>query len=203
MSMHLFTAAEQRTLRRLHTPGRIQRFLDEEIAYNKEPGGPTCRSVRMVLRDRVGHCMEGALLACAALAAHGHVPMLVDLEAVRDDDHVLAVFRERGHWGAIAKSNYASLRYREPVYRNVRELVMSYFEHYHNLAGEKSLRRYSRPVRMSRFGDSWMTAEGDVWEVPEHLCRVAHVPLITHAMERHLNRLDDRLRASEQVGMKK
>jgi len=203
MSMHLFAAAEQRELRRLRTPGKIQRFLDVEIGYNKEPHGPTCRSARMVLRDRVAHCMEGAYLACAALAVHGHVPMVVDLEAVRDDDHVLAVFRERGHWGAIAKSNYASLRYREPVYRTVRELVMSYFEHYHNLAGEKSLRRYSRPVRLSQFGDGWMTAEGDVWEVPEHLCKVSHVPLITHEMERHLNRLDDRLRASEQVGMKK
>ncbi|MBL8178794.1 MAG: hypothetical protein JNK48_29235, partial [Bryobacterales bacterium] len=134
---------------------------------------------------------------------HGHTPMLVDLEAVRDDDHVLAVFRERGHWGSIAKSNYASLRYREPVYRTVRELVMSYFEHYHNLAGEKSLRRYSRPVRMSRFGSDWMTGEEDVWYVPEHLCRIPHIALITHDMERHLNRLDGRLRASEQVGMKK
>lgn len=203
MSMHLFTPAEQRQLRTLRTPGKIQRFLDTEIGYNKEPDGPTCRSPRLVLRDRIAHCMEGALLACAALAAHGQVPMLVDLEAVRDDDHVLAVFRERGHWGAIAKSNYASLRYREPVYRTVRELVMSYFEHYHNLAGEKSLRRYSRPVRLSRFGEDWMTAESPVWHIPEHLCKIPHIPLITTAMERHLNPLDARLRASEQVGMQK
>lgn len=203
MSMHLFTPAEQRELRALRTPGKIQRFLDTEIGYNKEPDGPTCRSARMVLRDRIGHCMEGALLAGAALAVHGHTPMLVDLEAVRDDDHVLAVFRERGHWGAIAKSNYASLRYREPVYRTVRELVMSYFEHYHNLAGEKSLRAYSRPVRLSRFGDAWMISEEPVWRIPEHLCTIPHTPVITREMERHLNRLDDRLRASEQVGMQK
>ncbi len=203
MSMQLFTPAEQRELRALRTPGKIQRFLDSAIGYNKEPDGPTCRSPRRVLRDRIAHCMEGALLACAALAVQGHPPMLVDLEAVRDDDHVLAVFRERGHWGAIAKSNYASLRYREPVYRSLRELVMSYFEHYHNLAGEKSLRRYSRPVRLARFGDDWMTAELDVWHIPEHLCRIPHIPVITPEMERHLNRLDDRLRASEQVGMAK
>ena len=200
MSMHLFNTAEQRQLRALRTPGKIQRFLDTEIGYNKEPDGPTCRSPRLVLRDRIGHCMEGALLAAAALAAHGHTPMLVDLEAVRDDDHVLAVFRERNHWGAIAKSNYPSLRYREPVYRTVRELVMSYFEHYHNLAGEKSLRHYSRPVRLYRFRSAWMTAEEPVWHIPEHLCTIPHIPLITPEMERHLNRLDDRLRASEKVG---
>lgn len=203
MTAHPFSPAESKLLNSLRTPGRIQQFLDKEIGYNKEPHGPTCRSPRRVLSDRIAHCMEGALFAAAALAVHGHPPMLVDLEAVRDDDHVLAVYRERGHWGAIAKSNYASLRFREPVYRTVRELVMSYFEHYHNLAGEKSLRRYSRPVRLSRFGNDWMIACDDVWHIPEHLCTVPHFPLIDRRMERYLNVVDDRLRASEQVGMAK
>lgn len=195
-----FSPAEWKVLRSLKTPGRIQHFLDHQIAYNKEPNGPTCRSPRLVLRDRVGHCMEGALLAAAALAAHGHEPMLVDLAAVRDVDHVLTVYKERGCWGAIAKSNYPSLRFREPVYRTIRELAMSYFEHYHNLAGQKTLRGYSLPVRLRRFGDAWMTSLEDVWYIPEYLCTVRHIPLITPAMERHLNLLDSRLRASELVG---
>ena len=112
-------------LRRLKTPEKIQSFLDREIAYNKEPHGATCRSPRMVLRDRVAHCVEGALLAAAALRVQGFPPLLLDLEAVRDDDHVLALFRQRGHWGAIAKSNYSGLRFREPVYRTLRELAIS------------------------------------------------------------------------------
>ncbi len=187
-------------LGRLTKPEKIQRFLDE-LGYNKEPGGPTCRSPRRVLADGIAHCMEGALIAAAALRVQGHPPLLVDLEAVRDDDHVLAVFRQRGHWGALAKSNYAGLRFREPVYRTLRELVMSYFEHYFNLAGEKTLRRYSRPVNLKRFdGMHWMTAEEDVWEIPEYLVDIAHTTLLTPEMERTLSRMDKRLMAAGQVG---
>ncbi len=158
MTPYALTTAELAVFRRLNTPEKIQRFLDRDLAYNKEPGGPTCRSPRRVLRDRTAHCMEGALFGAAALRMIGHPPLLLDLEAVRDDDHVLAVFRSRGHWGAVAKSNYSGLRYREPVYRTLRELVMSYFEHYYNLKKEKTLRRYSRPgqpgpVRRHRLDD--------------------------------------------------
>jgi hypothetical protein len=188
-------------LRRLTTPEKIQRFLDVDIGYNKEEEGPTCRSPRRVLRDRIAHCMEGALFGAAALRVTGYPPLLLDLEAVRDDDHVLAVFRQRGGWGAIAKSNYAGLRFREPVYRTLRELVMSYFEHYFNLSGEKTLRRYSRPVRLARFDSlDWMTREEDVWEIPEYLTVVSHRPLLTPTMERKLNRVDARLMAAGLVG---
>src|SRR5689334_11277047 len=201
MGANGFNARELATLRALDTPARIQRFLDEDIGYNTEPGGPTCRSPRRVLRDRVAHCMEGALFGAAALAVRGYPPLLVDLEAVRDDDHVLAVFRQRGCWGAIAKSNYAGLRFREPVYRSLRELVMSYFEHYYNEAGEKTLRRYSRPVNLVRFDRlHWTIAEEDVWAVPEHLCTVAHRPLLTPAHARLLSRMDERLMAAGHVG---
>ncbi|MBI3679730.1 MAG: hypothetical protein HY235_04975 [Acidobacteria bacterium] len=190
-------------LRGLRTPGGVQRFLEEEIGYNKEENGPTCRSPRRVLRDRIAHCMEGALFAAAALAAQGHPPMLMDLEAVRDDDHVLAIYHVRGHWGAVAKSNYASLRFREPVYRSLREMVMSYFEHYHNTRGEKTLRRYSRPLRLHHFERiQWMTTEADLWQISERLCSLSHKSVITPAMERRLNRVDKRLRAAEMVGMK-
>jgi len=196
-----FDRAESRVLAGLKTPDRIQRFLDEEIGYNKEPDGATCRSPRRVLRDGIAHCMEGALLAAAALRLLGHPPLLVDLEAVRDDDHVLAVFRVRTHWGAIAKSNFAGLRYREPVYRTLRELAISYFEHYYNLKGEKTLRAYSRPVNLKRFDSiSWMTSEEDVWAIPEHLVVIPHIPLLTPGMERKLARMDARLFAAGQVG---
>lgn len=194
------TPRELNTLRRLNTPDRIQRFLDE-LPYNKEPHGPTCRSPRRVLRDRTAHCLEGALLAAAALRIHGHPPLLLDLEAVRDDDHVLAIFRRGGLWGAIAKSNYAGLRFREPIYRNLRELVISYFEHYYNLSGEKTLRKYSRPVNLARFDAlQWMTAEQDLWEIPEYLHRIAHRPLLPRGVEQRLNRVDARLMAAGLVG---
>jgi hypothetical protein len=196
-----FNRAELRILAGLKTPARVQRFLDEDIGYNKESGGVTCRSPRRVLRDGIAHCMEGALLAAAALRVLGYPPLLVDLEAVRDDDHVLAVFRIRSHWGAIAKSNYSGLRYREPVYRTLRELAMSYFEHYYNLKGEKTLRRYSRPVNLKRFDPiHWMTAEEDVWAVPEHLVVIPHIPLLAPGMDQRLARMDKRLFAAGRLG---
>jgi hypothetical protein len=196
-----FTPAELRVFQRLRTPGQIQYFLDHGLAYNKEPDGPTCHSPRRVLRDRAAHCMEGALFGAAALRMLGHPPLLLDLEAVRDDDHVLAIFRSRGLWGAVAKSNYSGLRYREPVYRSLRELAMSYFEHYFNLRREKTLRRYSRPVNLRRFDPrNWMTAEEDVWMVPEYLCGIAHTPLLPRAVEAHLGRVDGRLFAAGKLG---
>ena len=198
---HGFGRDELAILGRLKTPERIQSFLDSEIGYNKEPQGATCRSPRRVLRDRLAHCMEGALFGAAALRVHGFPPLLLDLEAVRDDDHVLAIFRQRGHWGAIAKSNYSGLRFREPVYRTLRELAMSYFEHYFNLAGEKTLRTYSRPVNLRRFDRiGWMTAEDDVWAIPQYLLGIAHIPLLSPGLTRGLNRVDPRLQAAGKLG---
>jgi hypothetical protein len=196
-----FSPAERAVFRRLTTPERIQRFLDCEIGYNLEPRGDTCYSPRLALKKGVAHCMEGALLAAAALRMIGYPPLLVDLEAVRDSDHVLAVYRRNGHWGALAKSDYAGLRSREPVYKTIRELVMSYFEHYYNPAGEKTLRGYSRPVSLRRFDwIGWMTAERDVWEIPNHLCGIAHTRLLTKAMERSLAPMDRRLYRAGRVG---
>ncbi|HBY61472.1 MAG TPA: hypothetical protein DEH78_16745 [Solibacterales bacterium] len=196
-----FTPAERRQFRRLKSPARIQAFLDD-IAYNKELGGETCRSPRRVLRDGAAHCMEGALFAAAALRFQGYPPLLLDLEAVRDDDHVLAIFKGAAGWGAIAKSNYTGLRYREPVYRTLRELAMSYFEHYFNLRREKTLRAYStRPINLRRFDAmGWMTAEGDVWEVPLYLTEVAHTPLLPARAARTLSRVDPRVFAAGKVG---
>src|SRR6266700_2840081 len=195
-----FHAREVSLVRRLNTPERIQRFIDD-LDYNKEENGPTCRSPRRVLRDRLAQCLEGALFGAAALRVQGWEPLLLDLEAVRDDDHVLAIFRQRGCWGAIAKSNYSGLRSREPVYRSLRELAMSYFEHYYNLRGEKTLRSYSRPVNLRRFDAiHWMTAEEDLWAIPEYLVGISHSPLLAPAVERRLTRMDARLMAAGKVG---
>ena len=196
-----FDNRERKILRGLTTPARIQRFLDEEIRYNLEPAGDTCHSPRTVMRKGVANCMEGAMLAAVALRRLGHPPLLVDLEAVRDTDHVLAVYRAHDHWGAVAKSDYSGLRSREPVYRNIRELVMSYFEHYYNPAGEKTLRSYSRPVNLRQFdGRGWMTSEADVWEVPYYLCEVKHTPILTKTMLRRLEPMDKRLFAAGRLG---
>ena len=195
-----FTSSERSTLRALKTPEKIQRFLDS-IAYNKEDRGPTCRSPRRVLRDRTAQCLEGALFAAAALRVHDFPPLVLDMEAVRDDDHVLAIFRQHGHWGAIAKSNYAGLRFREPVYRTLRELAMSYFEHYFNLEAEKTLRTYSRPVNLKRFDRiEWMTAEQDLWPISEYLFAIPHRRLLPAALARRLRRIDPRLFAAGLVG---
>jgi hypothetical protein len=196
-----FLPSERKIFRRLSTPARIQAFLDHELGYNLEPHGDTCYSPRRVLRDRVAHCMEGALFAAAALRMLGYPPLLVDLEAVRDTDHVLAVYRIDSRWGAVAKSDYSGLRSREPVYRTLRELAMSYFEHYFNPAGEKSLRTYSRPVNLKQFDRwDWMTSEDNVWAVPNHLVDIPHIRLITPAMERRLARMDKRLYAAGRLG---
>ena len=198
----LFDIPELRLLRPLTTPARIQRFLDDEIGYNKEPRGATCYSPRMALRKREAHCMEGALLAALALRRLGYPPLLVDLEAVRDSDHVLAVYRVNGRWGSLAKSDYAGLRSREPVYATLRELVMSYFEHYYNPAGEKTLRAFSRPVNLARFDRTveWMTTLEEVWDIPAHLCTIPHAAVLTKPMERSLALTDRRLFAAGRVG---
>ena len=195
------TRAELATLRRLRRPEKIQDFLDQKVGYNKEHEGETCRGPRRVLRDRVAHCMEGALLAAAALRVQGRPPLIVDLAAVRDTDHILTVFQERGHWGAIAKSNYSGLRFREPVYRTLRELVMSYFEHYYNPGGEKTLRAYSRPVNLGRFdGIDWMTTEEDLWAIGDYLCTIAHTELLAPELARQRRRMDRRLYGAGMFG---
>jgi hypothetical protein len=187
--------AELRTLSSLKTPARIQRFVDE-LTYDY---ADTARSPRRILRERRGHCLEGALLAAAALRVQGHPPLVMDLESVHDDDHVVALYREHGLWGAIAKSNYAGLRFRVPVYRTLRELALSYFEQYYNLRGERTLRHYSRAVNLSRLDNlHWMTAEEDVWCVPELLISARHYPLMPNKVARALPRLD---RRSFEAGM--
>jgi hypothetical protein len=192
--------AELQVFRKLTTPAKIQQFLDE-LAYNLEPKRVTCYSPRMVLRERVAHCMEGALVGAAALRFLGFPALLVDLEGIRDSDHVLAVYKLNEGWGAVAKSDYSGLRSREPVYRTIRELAMSYFEHYFNPKGEKTLRTYSRPVDLKRFDKrGWITAEEDVWYIPEYLCEIPHKDVLAPKMERALSHMDNRLYKAGRLG---
>ncbi|MCC6588392.1 MAG: hypothetical protein IT168_16990 [Bryobacterales bacterium] len=188
-----------RVLRGLRSAEAIQRYLDEEVKYNDGP--TTFRSPRRVARDRVAHCLEGALFAAAALEQLDHAPLILDLAAVRDDDHVIAVFRENGHWGAIGKSNYAGLRYRTPVYRTLRELVMSYFEHYYNPRGEKTLRAYSRPILLTRFDHlDWRNTEQDLWDVASYLVDLPHFSVLPAPIERKRFRMDRRLYEAGRFG---
>jgi hypothetical protein len=186
-----FTPGELRALRALRTPHGIQRALDAMPYHHAS----TAWSPRRVLRERRAHCLEGAVFAAAALRVLGYPPLLLDLEAVQDTDHVLAVYRDRGHWGAIAKSNFTALRYREPVHRSVRELVMSYFEGYINLRGDRTLRAYSKLVNLARFDrrrPGWMTTDGDLWWIAEYLVGVHHVRLLRPGMIQRLHRVDRR-----------
>lgn len=190
-----FSPAELRKLRSLRTPHGIQRFLDN-LPYHL---ADTAWSPRRVLRERTAHCFEGAIFAAAALRANGYPPLIFDLEAEQDTDHVIAIYRKRGHWGALAKSNYSGCRYREPVYRTLRELALSYFDVYFNLRGDRSLRTYSRPVNLRRFDHyAWMTTEEPIWFIANYLFDVHHYRLITPAMAKNLHRLDKR---SYQAGL--
>ena len=195
-----FTPQELRFLRSLKTPAGVQRFIDD-LPYHL---ASTSWSPRLVLRHRTAHCLEGAIFGAAALRVLGFPPLVLDLEAENDTDHVIAIFNVRGYWGAIAKSNYTGCRWREPVHRTLRELALSYFDVYFNLRGQRTLRRYSRPVNLARFDHlHWMTAEKSVWFIAEHLCHVAHTPLLKPWMEKNLNRLDERSFAAGTLGLRK
>ena len=184
-----FSPKECRILSRLNTPKKIQDFLDK-IDYNLEEKDETCFSPRKVLREKKANCIEGAIFAAAALRFHGYPPLIVDLTSVRDDDHLLAVFKQKGYWGAIAQSKYTGLRFREPIHRTIRELALSYFEGYFNFDGEKTLRGYSRPVNLARFDKlDWMTTEKDLWFIEDYLNEIPHKRLITYGMIRNLRKV--------------
>jgi hypothetical protein len=195
-----FSPSELRALKALKSPAGIQRFLDS-IPYHL---AGTAWSPRKILHEKTAHCLEGAVFAAAALRVLGFPPLILDLEADQDTDHVLAVFKLRGHWGAVAKSNFAGCRYREPVYRTLRELALSYFHVYFNLRGERTLRRYSQPVNLARFDHrDWMKTEKPIWFVAEYLCDIPHRPLLRRGLEKHLTRVDRRTWDSEMVGHRK
>jgi len=190
-------ADERRALQTLASPAGIQAHLDE-IPYSAEP---VYRSPRQVLADRKAHCFDGAVFAAAALRYLGFPPLLMDLGARRDDDHVLCLFRRRGLWGALAKSNCSGLRYREPIHRTLRELAMTYFEDYFNTVGEKSLRSYSTPVDLSRFEDQrWEVESAAMDRIAAALDAARHFPLLPAGASRRLAQVDKRSYAAGFLG---
>ncbi len=192
-----WTARERRAIARLATPRKIQDFLDA-IPYSAED---RYRSPRSVLRDRVAHCYDGALFAAALLRRLGHPPLLVNMFAVRDDEHLLAVFRVDAHWGAVAKSNFVGLRYRDPIYRSLRELILSYFEDYFNVAGEKTLRSYTRPLNLARFDRlAWTTDDTHLDCVAAALDRLARIPVLDARLLRNVTHMDERAYRAGMLG---
>ncbi len=182
---------ELKILKRLDTPAKIQDFLDK-MKINFEENGDTFLSPMSVLKKKSCHCVEGAVLGALALRVNGFPPLLLDLTAVKDDfDHVVAVFKKYGKWGAISKTNHAVLRYREPIYNSTRELAMSYFHEYFDDKGKKNLRSYSAPVNLKIFDKrDWMTAEEEIDYIPEYLADVKHFPILTKKQIRNLRKAD-------------
>jgi len=181
------TKGEFAVLRRLDSPVKIQKFLNDRITQNHELNGDTALSVRSVLEKRHAHCIEGAMLAACALWIHGEPPLLLYLSAVRDFDHAITLFRRNGCWGAISKTNHAPLRFRDPVYRTLRELAMSYFHEYTNRRGQKTLRSYSRSFDLRRIDPKqWVTNPKHCWGVVEQILETRHYPLISRHQETRL-----------------
>lgn len=178
-------------LGKLSTPVKIQDYLDT-LKINFEPMGDTARSPRFVMREGVAHCFEGALVAALALWYHNEPPLLLDLVSNEPDtDHVVALFKRHGHWGAISKTNHAVLRYREPVYENIHELVMSYFHEYFTDDGKKTLRNYAGPLDLAKIKDtSWITTDENLWHIVDWINDQTHYNILTPAMARGLRKAD-------------
>lgn len=196
---------ELKILKELDTPKKIQDFLNK-LKINFEENGDTCMSPRMVLRENKAHCIEGAMLAALALRLHGQKPLVLDLTAAKDDfDHVVAVFKKHGKYGAISKTNHAVLRYREPIYRDIKELVMSFFHEYFDDSGKKTLRSFSMPVDLSKFDKrNWVTEEKDLWYINDYLADVRHYPILNKKQIAFLRKADElEIQAGKLVEYKK
>lgn len=185
------TAPERKEIAKLTTPARIQGFLDT-IPYSSEP---VYRCPLKVIQDRLAHCFDGALFAAAALRLIGYPPLILDMiPDGRDDEHLLALFQQEGCWGAIAKSNFAGLRYREPIFRNLRELVLSYFEQYYNVAREKTLRGYTVALNLEQYDAfDWMISDASMERIADRTDTIRRFSLLTPGMIAGLSPVDERL----------
>ncbi len=169
------TKKELSILKKLSTPIKIQNFLDT-VPLNWEKQGETYMSVRRVLRENKMHCLEGAFLAATALWLQGEKPLVLDLKTDGSDaDHVVALYKRNNHWGAISKTNHTSLRFRDPIYKTLRELAVSYFhEYFDNRTGKKMLVSYSKPLNLKNFGTRWITAEEELFDIMEAIDDAPH-----------------------------
>jgi hypothetical protein len=182
----LLTPAEHRLFARLDTPQKVQDFLDR-LPVNFSLNGDTAMSPRSVLNARMAHCAEGAVFAAAALAYHGKRPLLMDIRALpSDQDHIIALFQERGLWGAISKTNHAILRWRDPIYMSPRELAMTYAHEYCLPGGKKSMLSFSKPFSLARYAPrSWVIAPEDLDWLLVELDTSPHLPIAPrHAMRK-------------------
>jgi hypothetical protein len=186
----LLKRSERQFLETLSTPIKIQAFLDE-LPYSTEH---IYRCPLRVLRDRVAHCFDGALFAAAALRRLGYPPLILEMVPNDlDDDHLLAIYWIDEYWGAVAKSNFVGLRFREPIYRNLRELVMSYFEQYYNVEREKTLRSYTLPLNLKAFDKlNWMTSDESLERIAKKLDEIRKISILTPSMISNLSLVDDR-----------
>ncbi|HVX90428.1 MAG TPA: hypothetical protein VHC20_02200 [Candidatus Paceibacterota bacterium] len=189
--MYGLTKGEEARLRKLTTPAMIQDFLDA-IPMNHEKQGETHRSVHAALTADKAHCIEGALIAAAALMLQGEKPLLMDLTAHRpDDDHVVALYKKNGYWGAISKTNHPTIRFRDPVYRTLRELALSYFhEWFMNGDGKKTLKSFSKPLNLRKFGTDWITSEKDLWYLDKVLNQLPHYALVPKGNAKYIRTAD-------------
>jgi hypothetical protein len=171
----------------LSTVEKIQDYLDK-IPFNFEKSGQTCMSPAMVLVNKRAHCIEGAMLAAIALMIHGEKPLIMSLKVKDSDyDHVVALYTKNGYWGAISKTNHAVLRFRDPVYRTIRELALSYFhEYFLTNTGEKTLIGYSNPINLRRFGKNWMTSTENLWSIAETIFYTKHIPLVPNKNKNYI-----------------
>jgi hypothetical protein len=186
---HVLGRRDLKVLVGLESPLKIQAFLDR-IPYSADP---IYRCPRRVLQDRKAHCYDGALFAAAMLRRLGYPPLILDMFAVRDDDHILALYKKDGLWGAVAKSNFVGLRYREPIYRTLRELVMSYFELFFNVDRQKTLRSYTLPLNMSTFDRlDWMVRDEAMETVAHRLDKIRRIPLLSERSIQGLCLTDER-----------
>lgn len=185
--MYGLISEEERFLRSLGSPSKIQDYLDS-IPFNFEKRGETCMSPRRVLREGKAHCIEGALLAATSLMLQGEAPLLLNLKVDKaDDDHVVVLFKRNGYFGAISKTNHSVLRFRDPVYRTIRELAMSYFHEYFLIGdGKKTMRGYSKPINLRRFGTAWITSEDDLWNIAETIYDSKHTLVIPDGNKRYV-----------------
>lgn len=181
---------EFKIFKSLNSPAKIQDFLNS-LSVNFEEDGETCHSPLAILQRRKAHCMEGAMLGAAIFWYHGQRPLLLDLKTAEPDmDHVVALFKTRGRWGAVSKTNHAVLRYREPIFKTVRELALSYFHEYFLDDGRKTLRSYSRPFGLLAYEDDWLTSGESLWAIPGDLDGSPHLPILQKNQERDLRRAD-------------
>ncbi|MEI6280819.1 MAG: hypothetical protein WCP17_02345 [bacterium] len=185
-----FTQKEKSLLQKLKTPASAQDFLNS-LRFNFETQGETLKSPLFTLRAGKAHCFEGALLGAYILSLQGFTPYLMHLEAVEGDyDHVIVPFKVGQFWGALSKTNHAVLRYREPIYKDIRELAMSFFHEYFLDDGEKTLRHYSKLLNLNTFENNWMTMDGDLWGIDGELDKIKHYDMVPKSHIKKLRKAD-------------